>query len=182
MASNPAATDSTANLFTSAPFDRDSNSKAPPATWCSIYRGAVIRSRAAAMTRERARFRTCTRMRLARRDLPSATLWYPAMAREIRGCFRAWVRIPEDAAAFGVLGRRMLTGVDDHAVGEVGAIRAGRPAAPLLHRGRRRRRRRSSRRRKSRGLSRQEAPLWLREFLDTKTLLGYKDVNFRIRL
>jgi hypothetical protein len=54
MASNPAATDSTANLFTSAPFDRDSNSKAPPASWCSIYRRAVIRSRAAAMTRKRA--------------------------------------------------------------------------------------------------------------------------------
>ena len=44
MASNPAATDSTANLFISAPFDRDSNSNAPPASWWSIYRGQTTRS------------------------------------------------------------------------------------------------------------------------------------------
>lgn len=40
--------------------------------------------------------------------------------------------------AFGGFGRWVLTRVDDHAVGEIGAIRARGPAgdhAPLLHRG-----------------------------------------------
>lgn len=57
MASSPAAKDSTANLFISVPFDRDSNSNAPPATWCSVYRKQAttstcqIKNRTSAMTK-----------------------------------------------------------------------------------------------------------------------------------
>lgn len=55
-----------------------------------------------------------------------------------------WVRSEGlGVGEFGVWGRGgVLTWVDDHAVGEVGAVRPGWPAgggAPLLHRGRRRR-------------------------------------------
>jgi hypothetical protein len=48
IASSPAATDNTANLFGSVPLDNESNRSAPPTNWCSACRSKpweIIRSR-----------------------------------------------------------------------------------------------------------------------------------------
>jgi hypothetical protein len=44
IARNPAAMDSTANLFTAAPLDNDSNRSKPPATRCSAWRSKPPRT------------------------------------------------------------------------------------------------------------------------------------------
>jgi hypothetical protein len=74
-------------------------------------------------------------MRRARRDLPLATLWYPAQDQKNHRCQGRGVNEAWEERGWWIRAA-MLTGVDDHAVGEVGAIRAQGPtggATPLLH-------------------------------------------------
>jgi hypothetical protein len=142
IASSPAATDNTANLFGSTPLDNESNRSAPPTNWCSACRNkpwGLIRSRIGQGQPQRTRAQAflspeqgwgrvggiCPRR-------PSGTLHRIEKIADVRG--GVWTK--RGRKGVGGIGPAMLTGVDDHAVGEVRAVRARGPsggATPLLH-------------------------------------------------